>query len=91
MNTMKNTLKGDYEMKVDLYTKTILSIIAIVLWAMLLKPIFISDIVNASNVVLDVNIKEIDGKKVYGSLDVNIEKVNGRTFTGSSLPVTIKK
>jgi len=77
-------------MKIDTYTKLILLLIAIALWGILLKPLLISESAKASNVILDVNIKQIDGKRVYGSLDVNIEKVNGRTFTGSSLPVKIK-
>ena len=78
-------------MKVDLYTKTILTIIAIALYAMLLKPIFVSENVKASPVVLDVNIKQIDGKRVNKVLDINIEKVNSRTYTGSSVPVSIQK
>ena len=78
-------------MKVDLYTKTILTIIAIALCVMLVKPIFVSESVRAYNGVLDVNIKQVDGKKVNKVLDVNIEKINGRTYIGSSVPVSIKK
>ena len=78
-------------MKVDLYTKTILTIIAFALCAMLLKPIFVSESVRASNGVLDVNIKQIDGKRVNKVLDINIEKINSRTFIGSKLPVETKK
>jgi len=78
-------------MKVDLYTKTILTIIAIALCVMLVKPIFVSESVRAYNGVLDVNIKQIDGKRVNKVLDINIEKVNNRTYIGSSVPVSIQK
>jgi len=78
-------------MKVDRYTKTILTIIAIALCVMLVKPIFVSESVRAYNGVLDVNIKEIGGKRVYGSLEVDIKKVNGRTYMGSEVPVRTKK
>lgn len=78
-------------MKIDLYTRMILTLIAIGLWAILLKPMFISESVIASTGVVDVNIKQIDGKKVNKVLDVNIEKINGRTYYGSSVPVSIEK
>ena len=78
-------------MKVDLYTKTILTIIAIALCVMLVKPIFVSESVRAYNGVLDVNIKQIDGKRANNVLDINIEKINSRTYIGSSVPVSIKK
>ena len=76
-------------MKVDLYTKTILTIIAIALCVMLVKPIFVSESVRAYNGVLDVNIKEIGGKRINDSvLQVDVKKINGRTFLGSELPVS---
>ena len=78
-------------MKIDLYTKTILTIIAIALCVMVLKPFFVSESVRASSGVLDVNIKQIDGKRVNKVLDINIEKVNSRTYFGSSVPVSIQK
>ena len=82
-------------MMTDLYTKIVLTIIAIALWGILIKPIFVSENVRASNQVLDVNIKEIGGRTVSEKiLDVNIERINGRTFTTTiptALPVAIKK
>lgn len=78
-------------MKPDLYTKIVLTLIALGLWAILLKPVFVSENVVASTGVVDVNIKQIDGKRASSVLDVNIEKVNGRTYFGSSLPVSIRK
>ena len=78
-------------MKIDLYTKLILLIIAVALWGILLRPLFRSENATASNAVLDVNIKQIDGRNVIGSLDVNIKKVNGRVFSGPNVPISIKK
>ena len=82
-------------MMTDLYTKIVLTIIAIALWGFLFKPIFVSESVGASSQVLDVNIKEIGGRTVSDKiLDVNIERINGRTFTTTiptALPVAIKK
>lgn len=79
-------------MMTDLYTKIVLTIIAIALWGILLKPIFVSESVGASSQVLDVNIKEIGGRTVSEKiLDVNIERIRGKTLSGSTLPVEIKK
>lgn len=78
-------------MKTDLYTKIVLTLIALGLWAILLKPVFISENVAASTGIIDVNIKQIDGKRAHSVLDVNIEKVNGRTYFGTSIPVSIGK
>lgn len=78
-------------MKPDLYTKIVLTVIALGLWAILLKPVFVSENVVASTGIIDVNIKQIDGKRVNNVLNVNVEKVNGRTFAGSSVPVSIRK
>lgn len=52
-------------MKTDTYTKIVLTVIAIALWSIVLKPIFVSDYVAASGGVVDVNIKEIGGRHVY--------------------------
>ena len=76
-------------MRIDIYTKLILLFIAISLWGILLKPVFVSEDARASSAILDVNIKQIDGRRVYGTIDVNIEKVAGRTFIGPSLPVKV--
>jgi hypothetical protein len=75
----------------DIYTKLILTMIAIALWGILLKPIFVSDGVSASTAVVDVNIKEVGGKRVDRIIDVNLERINSRTFSGNLLPVEIKK
>ena len=78
-------------MKPDLYTKIVLTSIALGLWATLLKPVFVSENVVASTGIIDVNIKQIDGKRANNVLNVNVDKVNGRTFSGSSIPVSIRK
>lgn len=75
-------------MKTDLYIKVILTIIAIGLWGMLLKPLFISEPVIASNGITDVNIKKIAGMNLDNrTLNININKVGGYRVTGPNLPV----
>lgn len=78
-------------MKIDIYTKLILLSIAISLWGILLRPVFVIESAKASSSILDVNIKQIDGRRVYGTIDVNIKETNGRTFIGPSVPVRISK
>lgn len=78
-------------MKIDLYTKAVLTIIAIALCLIALKPVFNSNNAIAYTGVLDVNLKQIDGKRAKNILDINIEKVNNRKYFGNSVPVTIKK
>lgn len=79
-------------MKTDLYTKIIFTLIAIALWGILIKPIFVSENVRASNQVLDVNIKEIGGRAVSDKiLDVNIQKIKGQNFINTALPVKIRR
>lgn len=78
-------------MKADLYTKIVLTVIAIALWAILLKPIFISERVVASSGVVDVNIKEVGGWRVEKVIDVNVDKINDMAFSGNFIPVEIKK
>lgn len=78
-------------MKIDVYTKIIFALIAIALWGLLLQPFFASKQVVASTGIIDVNIKQIEGRNINSALDVNIKKINGRTIYGSDLPVEVKK
>ena len=78
-------------MKIDIFTKVILTLIAVALWGLLLQPFVAPKVVGATTGVIDVNVKQIDGRDIIGSaLDVNIEKVNGRTIY-NALPVEIMK
>ncbi|GJM17004.1 MAG: hypothetical protein DHS20C13_23310 [Thermodesulfobacteriota bacterium] len=74
-------------MKIDLYTKITLTLIAIALWGLLLQPLIISRPVVASTGITDVNIKQIDGKNIKPTIDVNIKEISGRKFYNPSLPV----
>jgi hypothetical protein len=78
-------------MKIDIYTKLVLTVIALGLWGLLLQPLIMPKEVGASTAVLDVNIKQIDGRNIDSVLDVNIKKINGRTIYDEYLPVEIKK
>lgn len=77
-------------MKIDLYTKVVLTVIAVALWGILLAPFFEAKDVVASSGVMDVNIKQIDGRRVKSVLDVNIAEVSGRKFF-EGVPVDVKK
>lgn len=77
-------------MKTDIYTRIVLTVIAIALWGILLKPIFVTE-VSASIGVIDVNIKELGGRRVYDRIDVNLDRINGSTLIGPTLPVEVKK
>lgn len=78
-------------MKIDIYTKLVLTLIALALWGLLLQNFVISREVNASTGVMDVNLKQIDGRNIDTVLDVNIEKISGKMIYDGSLPVQIKK
>ena len=77
-------------MKIDFYTKAVLTVIAVALWGILLAPFFETKEVGASSGVMDVNIKQIDGRRVEHVLDVNIAEVSGRSFF-DGVPVDVKK
>ena len=77
-------------MKIDLYTKVVLTVIAVALWGIFLAPFFEVKEVGASSGVMDVNIKQIDGRRVKNVLDVNIAEVSGRSFF-DGVPVDVKK
>jgi hypothetical protein len=78
-------------MKVDLYTKIILTVIAVALLGILLQPYLQTSPVNASTGVLDVNISELGGRRIVDTLPVDIKKVNNRLLYKNALPVVIKE
>jgi hypothetical protein len=77
-------------MKTDIYTKIILILIALALWGLLLKPMFVSE-----NAVVDVNLVNIDGKRIRDRvLDVNIARIDGirvGMYHSNALPVKINE
>lgn len=77
-------------MKVDLYTKIILTVIAVALLGILFQPYIQTSPVNASTGVVDVNIKELGGRRVNDALAVDIKKVHGQLLYRNVLPVEIK-
>ena len=77
-------------MRVDIYSKIILTLIAVALWGILLQPYVLTNPVNASTGVVKVNIKELGGRRVVNTLAVDIKKVHGQTLYGNVLPVDIK-
>jgi hypothetical protein len=77
-------------MKIDTYTKIILTLIAVALWGIFLCPLFQAKNVGASTGIIDVNLKQIDGSSINKVLDVNIKEMNGISVY-NSLPVEIKQ
>ena len=77
-------------MKIDTYTKIILTLIALALWGIFLYPFFEADETGAATGIIDVNLKQIDGSSIDRVLDVNIEEVNGSSVY-NSLPVEIRQ
>ena len=77
-------------MIVDLYTKIILSVIAVALLGILFQPYISTQPVNASTGVIQVNIKEVAGRRLTDTLPVDIKKVNNRLLYRNVLPVEIK-
>jgi hypothetical protein len=78
-------------MKVDIYTKIMLTLIAVALWGILLQPYVQTYPVIASTDLVDVNIKELGGRRVDNTLAVDIKKVNNQLLYRNVLPVEIKK
>lgn len=77
-------------MKIDTYTKIILTLIAVALWGILLSTLFQVKNVDASTDVIDVNLRQIDGRSINKVLDVNIQELNGISLY-RSLPVEFMK
>jgi hypothetical protein len=77
-------------MKIDIYTKVILTLIAVALWGIFLSPFFKAEETDAATGIIDVNLKQIDGSSIDRVLDVNIEEVNGSSVY-NSLPVEIRQ
>ncbi len=77
-------------MKIDAYTKIVLTLIAVALWGIFLSTHLQPNSVNATTGIIDVNLKQIDGSSVNRVLDVNIEEVNGSSVY-NSLPVEIRQ
>ena len=73
-------------------TIIVLTVIALGLWGILLKPMFITQPVNASSGVMDVNIKKIDGRSVSNNpLKVNIRQIGGFTVYNPVLKVSVQE
>src|SRR5689334_16401603 len=90
----------------DIYSKTVLSVIASCLMLIAVNIYFTPKDVNAYDTVQDVNIKYVNGSSLSGSylpidlqridgssgreLKVDIKSINGRTVFGDKIPVDIQ-
>jgi hypothetical protein len=82
-------------MKTDLYTKAVLTVIAIALCTLAIQNMnFIqtakADPQRVLSDEINVNIEHIGGSSVYGSLPVNLKEISGSSFYGS-LPINLKE
>ncbi len=83
-------------MKTDLYTKVILTIIAVclsinVLQSWELIPTATADGMETNTIVVPLNPDgsiDVNVKTIMENMDVNIEEINGNSFYGSAIPVT---
>jgi len=64
---------GEIKLKVDGYTKFILTVIAFALLGLLFKPLLFSKNVIAGQQEIDVNITKIDGYRVSSSFGTPIK------------------
>lgn len=77
------------KLKVDIYTKTILTVIAVSLFIIAGNSIFKTQNLRASDNVQDVNIKSVNGTDISGfGLPVDLKQLNGKTLY--EMPVDIK-
>ncbi|HOV21622.1 MAG TPA: hypothetical protein PLW95_02945 [bacterium] len=63
----------EIKLKVDGYTKFILTVIAVALLGLLFKPLLFSKNLTASQQEIDVNITKIDGYRVSSSFGTPIK------------------
>ena len=73
-------------MKTDLYTKVILTVIAVALVGILVKDI---DFVSKAQ-AKSPNTTEVLKTQSSGTIDVNIVKIGGRSVSYGNLPVDVK-
>ena len=76
-------------MKVDLYTKIMRTVIAVALLGILFQPYISTQPAIASSSVIDVNIKEVAGRRIT-EIPVDIRKVNNQHLYRNQLPVEVK-
>jgi hypothetical protein len=85
-NNMKNL-----KLSLDIYTKTVLTIIAVCLMLIVTNMYFKPSNVHAIQTVQDVNIKSINGSSLWGSeLPVNLKQIDGRSMSNSKIPVDLQ-
>jgi len=78
-------------MKVDLYTKIVLTVIAGALLGILFQPYISTQPVNASTgTVQKVDIVQVNGRKLIDTVPVDVRKLNNHLLYRNVLPVEVK-
>ena len=66
-------LKGDDEMRIDIYIKAVLTVIAICLVLIVIKLYPITQAIAGKGEIINVNIEKVGGRSVFKALPVKIE------------------
>lgn len=74
-------------MRTDLYTKIVLTVIAIALTLNLVKDF---DLITSAKADAAVPIPNIVTSKAEGAIDVNLVSINGYSVSSGYVPITIK-
>lgn len=74
-------------MKIDLYTKIVLTVIAIALSVLALQPLYLPTATQAAYETMDVNIEAVGGSRIYRGSAIPVKLVEVDTFSDDVLKV----
>lgn len=74
-------------MKVDLYTKIVLTIIAVALSTLALQPLYLPTATQAAYGTQDVNIEAVGGRRIYSGSAIPVKLVEIDTYSTDVLKV----
>lgn len=66
-------MKGDDDMRIDIYMKAVLTVIAICLVLIVIKLYPITQAIAGKSEIINVNIEKVGGRSVFKALPVKIE------------------
>jgi len=79
------------KLSLDIYTKIILTVIAVCLLLIVTNMYFTPANLQALQTVQDVNIKSINGSSLWGSeLPVNLKQIDGSSIGNKNIPVDLQ-
>ncbi|RPI17991.1 MAG: hypothetical protein EHM58_07140 [Ignavibacteriae bacterium] len=85
-----NTFTSNVKFTLDIYSKSVLTVIACCLLLIVVNLYFKPADLRALETVQDVNIKSINGQSIWGTeIPVNLKQINGKTVQ-DEIPMDIK-